>query len=170
MKITQLRPFGRLLMESWQQRRRRGEAEAERQRALQHAAKARLKKVRKAFAAVLPPAEIETRLDGFFRGRKSTVREEARAGAERRDLALRWAHAEAERQAVKRRNANIAADFRQQIIDVSIKRLGPAMGEFLAGTANPKLGGQRPQDYSTNQKALTLCLTVLAEQARTGRR
>jgi len=150
--------------------RRQGEAEAERQRALQDAAKARLEEVRRAFAAVLPPAEIETRLDGFFRGRKSTIREEALAGAEGRDLALRWAQAEAERQAVKRRNANISADFRQQIIDAAIKRLGPVMGEFWARTANPKLGGQRPQDYSTNQKALTLCLTVLAEQARTGRR
>lgn len=150
--------------------RRQAEADAERLRALQQAAEDRLEQVRRAFSAILPSTEVEARLDGFFRGRKSTVREEALAGAEGRDLALRWAHAEAERQAVNRRTADIADGFRQQIIDAAIKRLGPDTGRFWAATANPKLGGQRPQEYSTNQKALNHCLTVLAGQAKSGRR
>lgn len=70
-----------------------------------------------------------------------------KAGAEGRDLAL------------------IAADFRQQIIDAAIKRLGPVMGEFRRRSAAPTPSRARhAQDRSGD--ATTYRLLILTGVAR----
>jgi len=151
--------------------KRAEDAETARLAALETSAQARVAAVRQGFLEVLPAKEIEMRLDSRFKGRTRTVREEAYAGDEGRDYALSWVRAERARQETRRRNADIADTFRKQLAAAAVKRLGEAHGQLWCSTANGALGGGRPRELCTSERALKRCLAVLVDQARgAGRR
>lgn len=149
-------------------RARTVEAETARQAALQAAAEARLSQVREAFATVVEPNDVEAWLDRSFKGQLGSVREEALAGEEGRDLGLRWVDAESRRQARIKRDEDIAENIRAKLRHAVSCRFDDVHARLWLSTANGSLGGHRPEDYCTNERALSHCLNVLTEQARAG--